>query len=97
VLPCSGSTPQPPRRTRRKAARRGMTVAELIALPASIDMETLFAALGIGRTKGYELLRSGELPVSVLQFGRTYRARTAEVLELLGVDLAAVSAPKGAA
>ena len=64
-----------------------MTAAELLALPASIDMETLFRAIGIGRTKGYELLRDGELPVKVLRLGATtYRARTADVLELLGID-----------
>jgi hypothetical protein len=75
-----------------------MTTAELLALPASIDLTTLFAALGISKTKGYELLRAGELPVSVLRLGRTYRARTAEVLELLGIDRAAAARePEGAA
>lgn len=75
-------------RPRRERRAKGMTVAELRELPASIDMETLFRALALGRSKGYELLRKDEMPVEILRFGRAYRARTADVLALLGVDQA---------
>lgn len=77
-------------------ARRGMTATELLELPASLDMETTFRAIRIGRTKGYELLRNGEFPVPVLRLGGTYRVRTADVLALLGIDpMAAASGSAG--
>jgi len=62
-----------------------MTEVELRALPASIDLPTTFRAVGIGRTKGYELVKAGSFPVPVLRLGRVQRVRTADVLELLGI------------
>ncbi|MCE6999593.1 hypothetical protein LZG04_32980 [Saccharothrix sp. S26] len=43
-------------------------------------------ALGIGRTKTYELARSDQLPVRVLRLGSTYRVATADLLRVLGVE-----------
>lgn len=71
-----------------------MTEAELRRLPASIDLPTTFRAIGIGRTKGYELLRADQFPVPVLRMGSVYRVRTADVLELLHIEPSAV-APGG--
>lgn len=71
-----------------------MTEAELRQLPASVDAPTAFRAIGIGRTKGYELLRTGQFPVSALRLGNTYRVRTADLLALLGLEPAAF-APGG--
>lgn len=64
--------------------RAGMSLAELGELPAVIDLVTAGRALGIGRTKAYELARSGEFPCRVLRVGRTYLVPTPELLTLLG-------------
>lgn len=64
----------------------GMTVAELRALPASITPEQGFRAIGLGRTKGYALLRNGEFPARVLRIGGSYRIVTADLLRVLGVE-----------
>jgi hypothetical protein len=61
-----------------------MSLAELGELPAVIDLVTAGRALGIGRTKTYELARAGEFPCRVLRIGRTYLVPTPELLTLLG-------------
>ncbi len=58
---------------------------ELLALPAVVDLVTAARALGIGRTRAFELTRRGEFPVPVLRVGRTYRVPTAGLLRLLGL------------
>jgi hypothetical protein len=68
-----------------------LTVAEMRALPAAIDIETAGRAFGLGRTKSHELARAGEFPVPVLRLGRSYRVPTAKVLELLGIEQADLS------
>lgn len=64
-----------------------MSRDELLALPASVDLQTAGAAVGIGKSKAYELAAAGEFPVRVLRLGKTYRVPTAELLELLGVEV----------
>jgi hypothetical protein len=61
-----------------------MPLAELGELPAVIDLVTAGRALGLGRTKSYELARSGDFPCRILRFGNTYRVPTPELLTLLG-------------
>jgi excisionase family DNA binding protein len=63
-----------------------MSRAQLLALPPSVDLVTAGRALGIGRTKVYELARAGELPITVLHLGSSYRVVTADLLRLLGVS-----------
>ena len=41
--------------------------------------------LGIGRTKAFEMARSGELP-GVVKFGRTYRISKPVLLRWLGAE-----------
>ncbi|UGQ15455.1 hypothetical protein LO772_16520 [Yinghuangia sp. ASG 101] len=62
-----------------------MTRAELLALPASVDLRTGNRALGIGRTIGYALARQGEYPCRVLRIGGAYRVITSSLLDVLGV------------
>jgi len=62
-----------------------MTSAELLALPAAIDLETANRALSLGRTKGYELAKRGQYPCTVLHFGNVYRVITADLLRLLRI------------
>jgi excisionase family DNA binding protein len=61
-----------------------MTVAELDALPVSVDLATAARALGLGRTKAHELARADEFPIPVLRLGRRYRVKRADLLEFLG-------------
>ena len=63
----------------------GMTRAELLELPVVIDLVTAARALGIGRTRAFELVRRGEFPVPVLRVGSTWRVPTASLLETLGI------------
>ena len=69
---------------------RGMTEAEVLALPAAVDLATAGRALGIGRTKAFELAREGRFPVKVLQVGEKFRVPRTALLEALAIDPAAV-------
>jgi hypothetical protein len=64
---------------------KGMTREELLALPAAVDLDTGNRALGLGRSKGYELAKRGEYPCKVLRLGKAYRVVTADLLDLLGL------------
>ncbi len=44
---------------------------------------TAALALGIGRTKAYQLVRAGEWPTKVLRLGSRYRVVTADLRRLL--------------
>jgi excisionase family DNA binding protein len=63
-----------------------MTLAELLAMPVTVDIGTAARALGLGRSTGYELARRGQFPCRVLHVGSSYRVPTAELMRLLGVD-----------
>ncbi|WP_323178882.1 hypothetical protein [Streptomyces sp. NBC_00291] len=62
-----------------------MSRDQLLALPVSIDLETGNRALGIGRSKGYELAKRDQYPCKVLRVGNGYRVVTADLLNLLGL------------
>jgi hypothetical protein len=62
-----------------------VTIAQLRAR-ATVDLMTAAAALGLGRTKAYELARRAEFPCRVIRIGESYRVPTAGLLELLGVS-----------
>lgn len=61
-----------------------MSLAELGELPAVIDLVTAGRALGIGRTKSYELAQSGEFPCRTIRVGKRYLVPAPELLALLG-------------
>ncbi|WP_370066218.1 hypothetical protein [Streptacidiphilus sp. MAP5-3] len=63
-----------------------MTRVELLALPAAVSLETANRAIGLGRSKGYDLARRDAYPCRVLRLGKTYRVITADLLRLLGVE-----------
>ena len=52
-------------------------------LPAMVDVVTAAAALGIGRTAAYELIRTDAWPTPVLRLGKLIRIPTASLLELI--------------
>jgi len=61
-----------------------VTIAQLRAT-ATVDLLTAARALGLGRTKAYDLARRDEFPCRVIRIGEIYRVPTAGLLELLGV------------
>jgi hypothetical protein len=72
------TTPEPPEEP------MPVTIAQLRA-SATVDLMTAARALGLGRTKAYELARRDQFPCRVIRIGDTYRIPTAGLLELLGV------------
>jgi Helix-turn-helix domain len=72
-----------------------MTLAELLALPVSVDLETAGRALGMGRTKAHELARQQEFPCRVLRVGKKYRVPRSALFEALGLGPSAAGSPAG--
>ena len=62
----------------------GMTRAELLALPVSVDLVTAARAFHLGRTTAHKMVRAGEFPVPVLRLGNSYRVTRADLLRVLG-------------
>ncbi len=65
---------------------RTPTIAQLRNGPPSIGLMTAAAALGIGRTKAYDMAKRGQFPIAVLRIGDVYRVRTADLLTFLGIS-----------
>lgn len=63
----------------------GLTPAELASLPAATDLLTAARALGLGRTRAYQMARAGQFPCPVIKTGRTWLVPTAGLLALLGL------------
>ncbi|MFE6188071.1 DNA-binding protein [Streptomyces sp. NPDC056465] len=70
-----------------------MSLSEVLALPATVNVVTAARALGIGHNKAYDLIRAGTFPVRTLPLGGTVRIPTAALWEALGVG----SLPQGGA
>jgi hypothetical protein len=60
------------------------SIERIHGLGMATDVETAGAILGIGRTKAYELTKTGRFPVRVLRIGRRYVVPIPEILTLLG-------------
>jgi excisionase family DNA binding protein len=60
--------------------------ADLQRLPAVVDLMTAAAALGVGRTTAYEMVRTGRWPTPVLRLGSRIRIPTAALRELLSLS-----------
>jgi predicted DNA-binding transcriptional regulator AlpA len=71
--------------TATAADQRGMSLEEVLALPATVNVVTAARALGIGHNKAYELIKAGQFPVRTLSMGSTVRVPTAALWEALGV------------
>jgi predicted DNA-binding transcriptional regulator AlpA len=63
-----------------------LTEAEVLALPAMATAAQAFAALGIGRDLGYQLIRQAEFPLPVVPLGRAIRVRRVDILAFLGLE-----------
>jgi hypothetical protein len=57
-----------------------------LGLGITTDVETAAAALGIGRTKAYEMAKSGQFPVKLIRVGRRYIVPVPALLDLVGVN-----------
>lgn len=71
---------------RGQTSTGAMSLEELLALPATVNVTTAGRALGIGRDKAYELIRTGGFPVRTLPLGGTIRVPTVELWRVLGVE-----------
>lgn len=63
----------------------GLTVEQVMDLPAMVDLLTAGKALGIGRSKSYELAAAGRFPCPVRRVGATWRIAKADLLKLLSI------------
>lgn len=62
-----------------------LTFDQLRTLPAVVNLMTAARALGIGRTKAYQLAQGDEFPCRIIRVGRGYHVPTADLLTVLGV------------
>ncbi|MGI5205827.1 helix-turn-helix domain-containing protein [Spirillospora sp. CA-108201] len=60
-----------------------MSREELAALPTTTTIETAARALGLGRTRAYQLARENRFPCKVIRIGTTYRVVTVDLQRLI--------------
>lgn len=63
-----------------------MTMEELLDLPVSFGLPVAARALGIGRTKAYDLVAAGEFPLPVKKYGREYRVTRPDLFRYFGLQ-----------
>lgn len=63
-----------------------MSQDELLALPTTVSVETAARAIGLGRTRAYQLARQGQFPCKVIRIGTSYRVVTVDLRWLLGIE-----------
>ncbi len=59
------------------------TLAEVRRWPATVDVTKAALALGISKSKLYDLIKQGQAPVRTLPFGARQRVVTASLVSLL--------------
>lgn len=64
------------------SARR-LTLAEVRALPVTVDVETAAAALGVSKSTAYEAIRLGTFPARVITVMSRKTVITASLVALL--------------
>jgi predicted site-specific integrase-resolvase len=67
---------------------RGLTLAQVRKLPATVDVPTAALALGISRSTLYEWIRIGQSPVKAISVRRRVVVITADLLRVLEGDQA---------
>ena len=70
----------------RPKARRGMSRREVLDLPVLIPLQDAARAWGISESSAAELRAAGRFPVEVVQVGRLYRVRRADLLKSLNLE-----------
>lgn len=71
-----------------------LTIEQVLRLPSTVDLITAARALRVSRNKAYELAGADAFPCRVIRIGELWRVPTAELLGVLGIDLAAARALK---
>lgn len=61
------------------------TPEQVYALPAMPSVKQAFAAMNIGPTLGYQLVKDAQFPIEVIEFGRALRVRRSDLLQFLGL------------
>ena len=69
--------------------KRAWSAEEIRALGVRTDLETAASVFGLGKTKAYELARSGNFPSPVLRIGNKYVVLVTPMLRALGIEDAA--------
>jgi hypothetical protein len=88
------SAPGPQRRgCRGRRDYAGAEPGRAIGPAAVTDLVTAGRALGLGRTKSYELACAGQFPCPVIRAGTTWLVPTAGLLGLLGLPVPRSSGP----
>jgi hypothetical protein len=67
-------------------AIKGLTPDEIRALDAAVDLPTAGRCFKLGRSKAYELARSGKFPVEVLPLGAKFCVTRASIMAKLGIE-----------
>ena len=83
-----------PGREAAAVVSQALTLTEIAGLPAVTDLVTAGKALGLGRTKAYELARAGQFPCPVIRAGRTWLVPTAGLLAVLGLPVPGPATPR---
>jgi hypothetical protein len=60
-----------------------VTLADLRAMPAAVDVTTAARALGIGRSSAYDAIKAGTFPARVIAVAGRLRVVTASLIALL--------------
>ncbi len=74
------------RHTATESTDPAWTIETIRGLGMTTDVETAASILGFGRTKAYELAKSGDFPVRLLRIGRRYVVPVPAILRLLGAE-----------
>ncbi|MFF8910203.1 helix-turn-helix domain-containing protein [Streptomyces olivaceoviridis] len=74
-----------------------LTPEQVLALPAMPPVKAAFAALNVSEGTGYKLIRDGDFPVEVIEFGRAKRVRKTELIAFLGLHQTAAAEVQSAA
>ena len=72
---------------------QALTLAEIAELPAVTNLVTAGRALGLGRTRAYELARAGQFPCPVIRQAGPGWSPSAGLLAILGLPVPGTSPP----
>lgn len=74
-----------------------LTPEQVLGLPAMPAVRVAFAALNVSEGTGYKLIREGQFPIEVVEFGRALRVRKVDLVAFLGLPPLAAAEVQSAA
>lgn len=63
-----------------------LSVDDIRALPATVDIPTAGRAFGLGRDNSYRLAKIGQFPVPVIRIANRVMVTRAALMQALGID-----------